>query len=208
MSNAEQPKLWKAIFRLPKTWKQATPNLLTIFRLLAGPVIFACLWNKDAALAWVVLFLFAAAALTDYLDGFLARLWQTQSWLGQVLDPIADKLLVASVLVGLIAFRPTNVLITVVVYILLMRELLVSGLREVSRETLAVSLLGKSKTMMQMVALFVLLAENAAGWALNIGYYLLSISMVLSLLSLAEYSIRMVKERKMREQAVAFSKSS
>ena len=85
----------------------------------------------------------------DRLSGWLlSRLWRTESWLGRVLDPIADKLLVASVLVGLIAFRPTSFWITLVVYILLMRELLVSGLREAARgdDNLAVSMLGKAKT--------------------------------------------------------------
>lgn len=176
----------------PTSWKAVIPNVLTLFRLVIAPLVFLCLWSQDPILTWATLILFTLAAVTDYLDGFLSRLWRTESWLGRVLDPIADKLLVASVLVGLIAFRPTSFWITLVVYILLMRELLVSGLREAGRgdDSLAVSVWGKAKTLLQMVALFVLLAENAAGLSLNIGFYILAVSMVLSLVSLGQYLMR------------------
>jgi len=176
----------------PTSWKAVIPNALTLFRLVIAPLVFLCLWSQHPFLTWATLILFTLAAVTDYLDGFLSRLWRTESWLGRVLDPIADKLLVASVLVGLIAFRPTSFWITLVVYILLMRELLVSGLREAARgdDNLAVSMLGKAKTALQLVALFVLLAENAAGWSLNIGFYILAVSMILSLVSLVQYLIR------------------
>ena len=85
--------------------------------------------------------------------------------------------------------------VAVVVYVLLMRELLISGLREAGQgaPSLSVSILGKSKTMVQMVALFVLLAENAAGWNLNVGFYILTLAMVLSVLSFIEYLIRFTK---------------
>ena len=127
--------------------KAVIPNALTLFRLVIAPLVFLCLWSQHPFLTWATLILFTLAAVTDYLDGFLSRLWRTESWLGRVLDPIADKLLVASVLVGLIAFRPTSFWITLVVYILLMRELLVSGLREAARgdDNLAVSMLGEGK---------------------------------------------------------------
>ena len=176
----------------PTSWKAVIPNALTMFRLVIAPLVFLCLWSQHPFLTWATLILFTLAAVTDYLDGFLSRLWRTESWLGRVLDPIADKLLVASVLVGLIAFRPTSFWITLVVYILLMRELLVSGLREAGRgdDSLAVSIMGKAKTALQLVALFVLLAENAAGWSLNIGFYILAVSMILSLVSLVQYLIR------------------
>ena len=72
------------------------PNLLTYFRVLAVPIVVGCLfWYEDGTMRWVALFIFAVAAITDFYDGWLARLWSQQSSLGRMLDPIADKLLVA-----------------------------------------------------------------------------------------------------------------
>ena len=186
----------------PSSWRHATPTLLTLFRLVAGPLVFLSLLAKLPFLAWTALVLFILGALTDYLDGFLARLWRAESWLGQVLDPVADKVLVASVLIGLIAFGPTNFWINLVVYSLLIRELLVSGLRESTAnqsggkgQALAVSILGKIKTTFQMIAITVLLAENAAGMTLNLGYWILSGAMVLSMVSLVEYLVAIVRSQ-------------
>ena len=79
------------------------PNILTYGRVAAVPVVAGCLfWPETAWLRWVALGIFIAAGLTDFLDGYLARVWSQQSRLGQMLDPIADKLLVSAVLMMLV----------------------------------------------------------------------------------------------------------
>ncbi|MFW6076324.1 MAG: CDP-alcohol phosphatidyltransferase family protein, partial [Hyphomicrobiales bacterium] len=77
------------------------PNLLTYARIAAVPLVVACLLAGGHQWRWTALGLFVAAALTDFLDGYLARLWSQQSSLGRMLDPIADKLLVAAILLML-----------------------------------------------------------------------------------------------------------
>ena len=170
------------------------PNLLTLFRLLAAPIIFLCLSSQQSFVAWITLVLFTLAAFTDFLDGYLSRRWQVESWLGKVMDPIADKLLVISVLIGLIAFRSPGLWVTVLIYILIVRELLVGGLREVSRHhsPLAVSVLGKAKTSVQFVALFVILAEFSGSWPSDFGIYLLAAATMLSVMSMLEYLVRFI----------------
>src|ERR1700736_4380170 len=80
------------------------PNILTYGRMLAVPAVTALLfWHTENWMRWLALAIFAAAAITDYFDGYLARAWQQQSALGRMLDPIADKLLVSAVILMLAA---------------------------------------------------------------------------------------------------------
>ena len=82
------------------------PNLLTTGRVVAVPAVVACMfWPEEYWMRWVALGIFVLAAITDYLDGYLARAWSQQSALGRMLDPIADKLLVAATLLMLVADR-------------------------------------------------------------------------------------------------------
>ena len=113
----------------------AVPNLLTYARIAAVPAVVACLYWQDVPqhgewLRWVALAIFISAGVTDFLDGYFARKWGEQSTFGQMLDPIADKLLVASCLL-MLAFDGTiqgfHVWAAIVI---LCREILVSGLRE------------------------------------------------------------------------------
>ena len=90
--------------RRPKNHTLALPNLLTYGRVIAVPIVVALMmWPEEHWMRWTALGVFSAAAITDFFDGYLARVWQLQSSMGRMLDPIADKLLVAAVLLMLVA---------------------------------------------------------------------------------------------------------
>ena len=140
------------------------PNLLTLSRILAIPVVIATFYLDGDWARWFGCVLFTAAALTDWLDGHVARRWSQQSELGRFLDPIADKLLVAATLLMLTAFErlPAGALLPALV--ILCREILVSGLREYLAELrvgLPVSRLAKWKTAIQMTAIGFLIVGEA-----------------------------------------------
>ena len=140
------------------------PNLLTLSRILAIPVVIATFYMEGDLARWFGCVLFTAAALTDWLDGHVARRWSQQSELGRFLDPIADKLLVAATLLMLTAFErlPAGALLPALV--ILCREILVSGLREYLAELrvgLPVSRLAKWKTAIQMTAIGFLIVGEA-----------------------------------------------
>ncbi|QLF70019.1 CDP-diacylglycerol--glycerol-3-phosphate 3-phosphatidyltransferase [Peteryoungia desertarenae] len=145
------------------------PNLLTYARIVAVPLIVVCfflegrLQSSDFA-RWAALAIFIVASITDYFDGYLARIWNQTSNIGKMLDPIADKLLIASILLlmaadGTIAGWSIWPAITI-----LCREILVSGLREylaALKVSVPVTRIAKWKTTAQMVALGFLLAGPA-----------------------------------------------
>jgi len=141
------------------------PNVLTYARILAIPAMAACflLFKSDAG-RWAALAIYLAACVTDWLDGYLARVWNQQSALGRMLDPIADKLLVGTGLLLLVYDNTIDRATIWAALIILCREILVSGLREFLAELnvkIHVTRLAKGKTMLQMIALGVLLAGPA-----------------------------------------------
>jgi cardiolipin synthase (CMP-forming) len=140
------------------------PNILTYGRLLAVPLVAGLImWGGDAA-RWIALVLFIAAAVTDFFDGYLARRWQQQSALGRMLDPIADKVLVAAVLLVLAADATIWGAHLWAAIIILSREVLVSGLREFLAElrvSVPVTTVAKWKTTVQLVAVGFLIAGPA-----------------------------------------------
>ena len=140
------------------------PNLLTLYRIAIIPVLLLFVYvNQDWA-RWVALLLYASACITDYFDGYLARNRGEVSALGRFLDPIADKLLVASVILLLVAVGSITGYVILPALVILCREILVSGLREYLAEIrvpLPVSNLAKWKTLIQMVALGVLIVGPA-----------------------------------------------
>ena len=140
------------------------PNILTYGRIAAVPVIVGCLLIGGDGARWTALAIFIVAAVTDFFDGYLARLWSQQSSLGRMLDPIADKLLVASLIVMLVATQQISGLLVVPAIIILAREILVSGLREYLAEikvSVPVTALAKWKTTIQMLALGFLIVGDA-----------------------------------------------
>ena len=150
------------------------PNVLTYGRIVAVPLVAGLLmWNERAedltglgvlTARWVALIIFLAAAITDFFDGYLARKWQQQSSLGVMLDPIADKVLVAVVLLVLSA---DGILFGGHIWaaiIILAREVLVSGLREYLgglQVSVPVTQIAKWKTTVQLVAIGFLIAGPA-----------------------------------------------
>ena len=177
------------------------PNLLTYGRILAVPLIVVCFFlegrleSSDFA-RWTALGLFIAASITDYLDGYLARTWQQTSNIGRMLDPIADKLLVATCLM-LLAADPVETIHGWSLWaasVILCREILVSGLREYLAElkvSVPVTQLAKWKTTIQMFAIAFLLAGPAGDkilpYTTEIGITLLWISAIVTLYTGYDY---------------------
>lgn len=141
------------------------PNILTLGRIIAIPVLILSLVFMDAPVAnWVAFGFYTAACITDFFDGYLARVLDQQSAFGRFLDPIADKLLVASVLLVLMGVDHIGGLTILPAAVILCREILVSGLREFLAEvrvSVPVTRLAKWKTTIQMLALGFLLVGPA-----------------------------------------------
>jgi cardiolipin synthase len=175
------------------------PNLLTYGRIAAVPAVVACMFWADILqgglwLRWVALAIFVAAAITDFFDGYLARAWEQQSTLGRMLDPIADKLLVASCLLMLAGDGTIKGWSLWAAIVILCREILVSGLREYLAElrvSVPVTRLAKWKTTCQLVAVGFLLAGPAGDkiipYTTHVGLTLLWLSALVTLYSGYDY---------------------
>ncbi|HVA15159.1 MAG TPA: CDP-diacylglycerol--glycerol-3-phosphate 3-phosphatidyltransferase [Stellaceae bacterium] len=140
------------------------PNLLTLSRILAMPLVVATFYMPSPLGPWIGAAIFAVAGFTDWLDGKLARAWQQQSEWGRFLDPIADKLLVAGTLLMLTATQRLSTSAVLPAVVILSREILVSGLREHlagMRVKVPVTSLAKWKTAVQMIAIGVLLVGDS-----------------------------------------------
>jgi len=145
------------------------PNILTYARIAAIPVVVGCVYAQSIMdgplwLRWVALAIFIAAGVTDVLDGYYARMWDQQSAFGRMLDPIADKLQVASCLLMLAADNSIHGWTLWAAIVILCREILVSGLREylaALRVSVPVTKLAKWKTTVQLVAIGFLIAGEA-----------------------------------------------
>lgn len=167
------------------------PNLLTISRIVVIPAIFLSVYITSMWWAVIAAILFIIASITDYFDGYLARARGETSALGRLLDPIADKLLVTSALVVLLA-KPGMVeykISFIPVIVILCREILVSGLREFLREVnvgLPVTRLAKWKTGFQMTALSMMLLKGVWYWG-GIGEVLLWVAGVLTFVTGYQY---------------------
>ena len=146
------------------------PNLLTLSRILAVPILVFLLWRPQPIDYAITFVLYCVVGLTDYLDGYLARAQGLTSRLGQFLDPIADKIMVAAVIVMLVSSRNhsgdpiIHSFHIVPALIILLREIIVSGLREFLAPlnvSVPVSKLAKWKTTLQLVALGALILGGA-----------------------------------------------
>lgn len=165
------------------------PNLLTYSRVAAVPVVVGLLfWPSEFWARWLALAIFVAAAITDYFDGYFARAYAQHSQLGRMLDPIADKLLVAACLLMLTADRTIAGASLWAAIVILCREILVSGLREYLAELkvgVPVSRIAKWKTVVQLLALGFLIAGPAGEAVLpgtsTIGLALLWVAAALTL---------------------------
>ena len=170
------------------------PNLLTYGRIAAVPALVACFFMEGDGAKWLAVGIFIAAGVTDYLDGYFARVWSQHSALGRMLDPIADKLLVAAALMMLAANQTIAGWSLIAAVIIMAREILVSGLREFLGEVsvgMPVTQLAKYKTTLQMVAIAILLSHPAGNkvlaYATLSGLTLLWISALLTLYTGYDY---------------------
>ncbi len=169
------------------------PNIITLSRILLIPVFVAIYFLPGATTYLWAAFLFGLAALTDWLDGYLARKWGQTTPFGAFLDPVADKLIVVTALLLLVDSH-SNLWLTLPAIVIVGREIVISALREWmaemnARGVVAVSWLGRAKTTIQMVAIFLLLANPAEldrPWVL-MGYALLYAAALLTLWSMINY---------------------
>ncbi|MGI5310277.1 CDP-diacylglycerol--glycerol-3-phosphate 3-phosphatidyltransferase [Rheinheimera sp. WS51] len=170
------------------------PNLLTLFRLMLIPVFLWCFYSGlENARFWSA-FVFVLAAITDALDGYLARKLKQSTPFGAFLDPVADKVMVCGALV-LIAVDSQSLWVTLPAIAMISREIIISALREWmaelgKRANVAVSNLGKYKTIAQMLALIGLIWRPEwwlVSWFTPAGMILLYIATVLTLWSMYEY---------------------
>ena len=169
------------------------PNILTMLRIVLIPIFVAVFYVEEPWAPYVAAGVFGAAALTDWLDGHLARRWSQTSPLGAFLDPVADKLMVAVALVVLLQADP-RVLIALPVMVIIGREITVSALREWmaeigARAAVAVSGLGKVKTTAQMISIVLLILRDTVlgPWLYDLGVALLYVAAILTLWSMALY---------------------
>ena len=176
------------------------PNLLTLSRIFAVPLLVFLLWRPTPIDYAITFVLYCLVGITDYFDGYLARAHGQISKLGQFLDPIADKIMVAAVIVMLLASRRANGdppiiedLHVIPALIILLREIIVSGLREFLAEVrigLPVSALAKWKTTLQLTALGALIlggATPAQPWVHDVGLVSLWAAAALTLVTGYDY---------------------
>jgi len=181
------------------------PNILTLSRIAAVPiVVFLLLFESRQNCFWAA-FIFTAASITDWLDGYLARKWGIVTILGKFLDPLADKLIVMAALIMLI---PLDRVPAWAVFVILARELIVSGIRSIASSegiVIAASDLGKYKTIFQMIAIVGLLLHYRYYWFFgvqfdflypslhNAGIFVFYISLFLTVWSGGDYFVKFFK---------------
>ena len=170
------------------------PNLLTLSRIFAVPILVGLLWYPGWELGYLFAFaLYCLMGITDYFDGYLARAQGTVSKMGVFLDPIADKIMVAAVIVMLVATRDISGWHVVAAIIILIREIAVSGLREFLAElrvSMPVTKLAKWKTTFQLVALGALILAGgfpAEAWIKLVGLVSLWAAAALTLITGWDY---------------------
>ncbi|MGH8763082.1 MAG: CDP-diacylglycerol--glycerol-3-phosphate 3-phosphatidyltransferase [Nitrosospira sp.] len=173
------------------------PNVLTWMRILAIPLFvgifyFPPSWLSQSNQNLIASVIFTGAAITDWLDGYLARVLNQTSAFGAFLDPVADKLMVAAALIVLVYLSRLDALIA---FIIIGREITISALREWMAQigkgkSLAVSFLGKLKTVSQMAAIPLLLYHEKIGDSFNpqqVGTWLIYLAAILTLWSMGYY---------------------
>ncbi len=166
------------------------PNILTVFRVVLIPFIIGLFYIDEPWAAWTCLALYSLAAVTDFFDGYFARTMNLSSAFGKFVDPIADKLLVAALLIALCSFGKIDGWWTLSAIVIIMREFLISGLREFlgpQNIQIPVSKLAKWKTFIQMFALgFLIMGEYGVDvypYVLETGQWGITIAAVLTVIT-------------------------
>jgi len=176
-----------------------TANKLTLLRIFLIPVFMYYMYKGTDASRIIAMIIFIIASITDFLDGYVARKYNQVTNFGKIFDPIADKVLVLAALIPLAEF---NLLAGWVVIVILAREFIVGGFRNVvaaaGGKVIAASIIGKLKTISQIVLICVLLVRDA--WfgfiSFPIEYIFIAITIILSLWSMTDYIVGGLKELK------------
>jgi CDP-diacylglycerol--glycerol-3-phosphate 3-phosphatidyltransferase len=179
------------------------PNALTVVRILLVPVLVVVLLQATPHGSWVAAAVFAAAAVTDSLDGYLARTRRSVTTFGKVMDPIADKLLIAAALISLVSLNRVEPWVAMVI---IAREFAVSGLRVAAGAqgvVIPASRLGKGKTITQVAAILALIAAHDTGalWV----QVLLYLAVAMTLASGADYFLNFRRRIEEARERVARS---
>jgi CDP-diacylglycerol--glycerol-3-phosphate 3-phosphatidyltransferase len=175
------------------------PNILTVFRIVLIPLLVVLLTDPRPTASLLAAFTFFIASLSDFFDGYLARRWGISTTLGKLLDPLADKLIVAAALIMLAGMTRTPSVPAWMAAVIIGRELAVTGLRAVALGqgvVLAADELGKYKMIFQMFALHGLLLHYpflGVDWHLA-GMYFLWIALVVSLWSGIDYHVKVIRQ--------------
>jgi len=168
------------------------PNVLTVGRILLVPILVTVLFTKYPGKEWLGLGLFLAAALIDFLDGFIARRTGHVTRLGKLLDPAADKILMASAFISLVELNPV-VTPAWMVSLILARDFAVGALRNVAASegtVIAAGWSGKLKTGVQIVAVSLLIIHNQLGELRHLAPLSLWIAVAITVFSGVEYFVR------------------
>jgi CDP-diacylglycerol--glycerol-3-phosphate 3-phosphatidyltransferase len=200
--------LKKSFDRLPGTMEKGAllnfPNQITMFRISIIPVLFFLLLSPGETGSLVIATLFVIAALTDLLDGYLARKYEIVTAMGKFLDPIADKLIINTAMILMI---PIGRISAWIVAIIIIRDFIVDGIRAIaSTEDVVIqaSSLGKQKTLCQIFAVTALMIHYPflGADAHVIGTFILYLALVLSVYSGVDYFMKFYKEivRKKRDR--------
>ena len=171
------------------------PNSLTLFRIFLVPFLVVVLLTKFSGREYVGLAIFLVAAITDFLDGWVARRRNQLTRMGALLDPIADKLLTSAAFISLVEMDPAHVPAWMVV-IIIGREFAVSGLRSIAAQqgvTIAASPLGKTKTISQVVAISLLIVSYELGEFRFISELSLWVVVLFSLVSGVDYFLKFAR---------------
>ena len=172
------------------------PNILTVFRVISLPILVILILSSDYNLNFYALLLFAIISTSDFLDGYFARMMNVESSFGKMMDPIADKLFIITVIICLMINGSINNYSLIPGFLIICREIFVSGLREYFASksknlVINVSFLGKIKTAVQMMSLFLILLaplpSQFNNQLLNFGIIILWIAMILSVISGYQY---------------------
>lgn len=167
------------------------PNILTALRIVLIPLVVLMFYLPVEHHLYYTAGLFAFAAWTDWLDGYLARKLNQSTAFGAFLDPVADKLMVA-VALGLLIEAHASWIVTLPALIIIGREIIISALREWmaelgKRASIAVSIIGKAKTALQMLSIFVLLSQEPGSTVALVGIVILYLSVILTIWSMVQY---------------------
>ena len=171
------------------------PNFLTLLRIFLLPLLIYLIIDGDSSFHLAILILFIVIALSDYFDGIIARKTNSTSEFGKMLDPIADKLFVVLLIITFIYNGYINEINLIPAYLIIFREIFISGLREYASnlpevKKIDVSTLGKYKTAFQILSLFLILIGSIyieLKPLLNIGIYLFWLSTIITLISAYQY---------------------